>query len=65
MRYQVEATWTKECRTISSQTISDEMGEIEKQHAIDNAMCQLLVSLSGAVRGVDPTTIRFELKEIG
>lgn len=65
MKYQLVAKWTRECHAISSQHIPGDASENERQHCIDNAMNQLLISISGSVRGVDPTTIRFELEEIG
>lgn len=62
--YELQATWTKECRSISPQTITDDMGEVEFQHAIDSALMQLLTGLSSQLRGVDPATLKFHLKEI-
>jgi len=63
VKYQLEATWTRECRAISSDYIPPDPG-VEQQAAIDSAMSYLLANLSGQIRGIDPTTIRFTLKEI-
>lgn len=64
MKYQLEATWTRECHAISSQYIVDDMGEAERQHAVNAAMIQLLCSLQTSLNGVDPSTLRFSIKEI-